>query len=267
MVLTSAEMQCMRAQLADHPLYGAVQQLSDLRCFMEHHVYSVWDFMSLLKHLQGLLAPTGHPWLPSPDPRLRRFINELVLEEESDCVADEGGERYLSHFELYLEAMAEVGADCARPRRFIEEVSCAGVDVALRGPHIPEPSRLFCTHTFAALASGRGYVVAAALAFGREQVIPAMFRGLLARLAVRRRRAPRFYDYLERHIALDEGFHGPLALQLVERLCAGDPQRLQQAADAARAAVRARLALWDGVLGVLGGQVQAAPVVGRVLTP
>lgn len=165
MVLTLAEMQCMRAQLADHPLYGAVQQLSDLRCFMEHHVYSVWDFMSLLKHLQGLLAPTGHPWLPSPDPRLRRFVNELVLEEESDCVAGEGGERYLSHFELYLEAMAEVGADCARPRRFIEEVS-------------------------------------------------------------------------------------------------------RVAAEAARSAVRARLALWDGVLGALGGQVQAAPLLdGRVLTP
>ena len=44
-----------RARLEQHPIYGALRTLSDLRAFMAHHVYSVWDFMSLIKYLQRFL--------------------------------------------------------------------------------------------------------------------------------------------------------------------------------------------------------------------
>ena len=80
-------------QLETHPVYDAVATLSDLQCFMEHHVYSVWDFMSLLKYIQSVVAPTKYPWLPQGDPSVRRFINELVLEEESDTT-NKSGEFY-----------------------------------------------------------------------------------------------------------------------------------------------------------------------------
>ena len=106
-----------RSRLVQHPVYSAVQTIDDLRCFMQHHVYSVWDFMSLIKYLQAATAPTRVPWVPEGDGSVRRFINELVLEEESDQTHVEG--EHSSHFELYLRAMEEIDADTGPMRQFI----------------------------------------------------------------------------------------------------------------------------------------------------
>ena len=116
MEITTAVLDRYRQQLNDHPVYGAISGMADLRCFMAHHVYSVWDFMSLIKSLQHVVAPTLVPWSPRGDASVRRFINELVLEEESDETMD--GQGHTSHFELYLACMAAIGADTAGIRRF-----------------------------------------------------------------------------------------------------------------------------------------------------
>ena len=71
---------------------------------MEHHVFAVWDFMSLLKKLQELYAPHGSPWVPNSNGNVVRFINEIVTEEESDKAYDDLGNSYISHFEIYLNA-------------------------------------------------------------------------------------------------------------------------------------------------------------------
>ena len=96
----------LRNKLLNHPLYASMQSLDQLRVFMEHHVYAVWDFMSLLKSLQCDLTCTDIPWGPKGSPQTRYLINEIVLGEESDV--DEQGNR-ISHFELYLKAMKQAG--------------------------------------------------------------------------------------------------------------------------------------------------------------
>ena len=75
---------------------------------MECHVFAVWDFMSLLKKLQQDLVPTGSPWVPSGDGSVARFVNEIVMEEESDETLDNtDGIRYSSHFEIYLDYLKD----------------------------------------------------------------------------------------------------------------------------------------------------------------
>lgn len=247
--ITSDILLGFKSRLENHPVYEAVATVEDLRCFMEHHVYSVWDFMSLIKYLQSVIAPTRYPWTPVGDGSVRRFINELVLEEESDETQIPG--HYASHFELYHKAMAEIGADTAVSARFVEMAREQGIVRALLLPGMPKPSQQFTSKTFEIINADKPHQVAAALALGREHIIPCMFRSILKRIAVSDSQAPIFHFYLNRHIHLDEDFHAPLSLRLLNSLCAGDAVKLEEAINAANVAVTARLEFWDGVLAAI----------------
>ncbi|WP_295540139.1 DUF3050 domain-containing protein [uncultured Thiohalocapsa sp.] len=243
-----APIEDLQRALNAHPVYAQVTDLADLRVFMSHHVYAVWDFMSLIKYLQRTVAPTTTPWMPPADPTVAYFINQLVLEEESDARAGAAGTEYSSHFQLYLRAMAEVGADADAPQRFLERVGRDGLDAALYADTTPMPARYFTETTFCFIREDKPHAAAAALAVGRERIIPDMFRRLLADAGVGADDAPIFHYYLSRHVHLDEDFHGPLSLRLLEHLCGDDDKRLEEAAAAAEEAVCARIRLWDGVL-------------------
>ena len=236
-------------QLENHPIYAAVSTIDDLQCFMEHHVYSVWDFMSLIKYLQSEVAPTKYPWTPQGEGSVRRFINELVLEEESDETNISG--EYSSHFELYQKAMSEIGANISPSRKFTQTVKEQGVNEALELSCVPSPSRAFTSTTFQFIKNNKPHQVAAALALGREHIIPCMFRSILKKTGVTDKEAPTFHYYLNRHIHLDEDFHAPLSLRLLNGLCGGDENKIEEAVAAARKAVTARIEFWDGVLAAI----------------
>jgi hypothetical protein len=244
--ITSDILTSFKCRLENHPVYEAISTIEALQCFMEHHIYSVWDFMSLIKYLQSVVAPTKYPWTPKGDGDVRRFINELVLEEESDETNASG--EYSSHFELYQRAMSEIGADINAVTTFIRQVESNGVSSALKLPCVPEPSRAFTLTTFGFIESGKPHQVAAALALGREHIIPCMFRSILKKFDISESSAPIFHFYLNRHIHLDEDFHAPLSLRLLNGLCGGDETKINEAINAANHAVEARLLFWDRVL-------------------
>jgi len=235
--------------LNTHPLYAAVQNLDDLRLFMAHHIYSVWDFMSLLKCLQGHIAPTTLPWKPRGSAEVRFFINQIVVGEECDDGLPDaaGNPTHASHFELYCDAMREVGADPAPAIRFAAVAADQGIDAALALGIAPPAAVTFMRSTFGFIATGKPHIAGAAFALGREHIIPAMFRALLGKMGIDAKTAPAFHFYLERHIHLDEDFHAPLALRMVNELIGGDPAKLAEAQAAARQSVQARISFWDGV--------------------
>jgi hypothetical protein len=235
-----------RQLLLNNSLYYRLQSLPDLRRFMEHHVFAVWDFMSLLKALQRDLTCVQVPWVPTANPATRRLINEIVLEEETDV--DPSGQP-TSHFELYVQAMEACGADTAPIQRLVAAVAAGRtISQALTEAQAPDSVRGFVENTFSIINSGKPHAVAAAFTFGREDLIPAMFRQLVGEL---RTRFPGQLDlftyYLDRHIELDEEVHAPLAQQMVRELCGDDPTHWQEAQQVTVRCLEARMALWDGI--------------------
>ncbi|MDT8448370.1 MAG: DUF3050 domain-containing protein [bacterium] len=236
----------LREELKNHPVYHAIRNMDQLRLFMERHVFSVWDFMSLVKTIQGVIAPHGYPWSPHKNPMIQRFINEMVLEEETDTLPD--GKGYLSHYEMYLKAMEEVGASTTKVREFARIAKMKGFEVACRQVEVPDASKRFMQTTFSFITSGKPHKVAAAFALGREHIIPTMFRSLLKQMNCPQEQAPFFHYYLERHILLDQDHHGPLSMMTLTELCKDDPRYQREAEEAAIAAVKARIRFWDDVL-------------------
>jgi hypothetical protein len=236
-----------REKLLNHPIYQSITTLPQLRIFMEHHVFAVWDFMSLLKALQRDLTCVAIPWVPQGNRLSRRLINEIVLEEESDT---DGASGYLSHFELYRAAMAQCGADLSGIDGFLECVrNGESTGAALNRAGAPKPAKAFVNTTMRIVEGSPIHAIAAAFTLGREDIIPQMFTPLVANLE---RQLPGqltvFRDYLERHIHLDEERHTPMAVQMLLELCGDDSLKWREAQETARAALLARIELWDGVI-------------------
>jgi pyrroloquinoline quinone (PQQ) biosynthesis protein C len=238
----------LRARLTAHPLYAAIRTPQHLRLFMQSHVFAVWDFMSLLKALQSRLTCTSVPWLPTPFPHSRRFLNEIVLGEESDQYHG----RSISHFELYLEAMHQASADTAPIRALLRSIQLGRFSP--ESFPAPAAAQTFVASTFRVIDSGNLAAMAAAFTFGREDVIPDIFRELVRDLDAQHPGAfTQFIWYLERHIEVDGEDHGPLSLRMVADLCGSDETLWNQAAAAAGQAISARLTLWDGILAEIKG--------------
>src|SRR3981189_1021740 len=135
----------LRAQLLEHPVYAEVASLSDLRRFMEDHVFAVWDFMSLLKRLQQDLTCTKVPWFPADTDGAARLINDIVIGEETDVDPDGS---YVSHLDLYLRAMADVGASTHQFDTF-RSLARVGtwVEAAMVRTGVPPHVQAFVAHT------------------------------------------------------------------------------------------------------------------------
>ena len=239
-------------ELKRHKVFTNLNTLDELCLFMEHHVFAVWDFMSLLKKLQEIYVPHGSPWIPNSNGNVVRFINEIVMEEESDQSYGSDGETYSSHFEIYLQAMKEVGASTNLIEDFLSSVRLHGIEKALSND-IPEPSIEFMKYTFSLIERGKGHEIAASFAIGRESIVPVMFKRILEQTNISAEQAPVFHYYLERHAHLDGEHHGPMALRLLDDLCANDEQKEAEVISEVQTSLGARITLWDGVLAASEG--------------
>jgi Protein of unknown function (DUF3050) len=232
-----------RNAVVTHPMYGDINSIGRVRTFMNSHVFAVWDFMSLLKTLQRQLTSVEVPWVPSGPTASRRLINEIVLVEESD----ELGEGYISHFELYLDGMSKAGADRAPIDSFLALLrGGTSVREALKLAEVPQPAAEFVTTTWGIIEDSPVHCQAAAFAFGREDLIPEMFKQVIqindvdGRLEI-------FKDYLARHIEVDGEQHTPMAMQMLIDLCGDDKSKWAQCATTVRTALTARRQLWTAL--------------------
>jgi len=239
----------LRHELLHHPLYAAVRDVAALRHFLQQHVFAVWDFMSLLKRLQREVTCVEVPWQPRPAADSCRFVTEILLAEECD---EDGRGGYASHFEMYLAAMRDVGADTGPIERFLQRLQAGiSLETALIDDGILPATREFVMFTIQLAQRGTPAAVAAAFFHGREDVIPEMFSRMVSQLEREGLPIDRFLHYLRRHIEVDGDQHGPLADRLLRQLCGSDPALELLAMHAATDALHHRIQLWDGILSTL----------------
>ena len=247
----------LRQQLVNHPVYKKINSTNDLRIFMQHHIFAVWDFMSLLKALQNNLTCVKSPWLPVGSAATRFLINEIVVGEESDV--DQNG-NHISHFELYLNAMQQADSETAAINRLIEFIK-NGVSIteALNQLDIDESIKNFVRYTFKVIEENKPHVQAAVFTFGREDLIPDMFIAMVKDINTNTsNKAAIFQYYLERHIEVDGDHHSHLAIAMTENLIANDEFKKIEALEAVKQGLIERIGLWDGVMLALEKQAELA---------
>ncbi|RZL45217.1 MAG: DUF3050 domain-containing protein [Pedobacter sp.] len=239
------EIKPLKDQIVNHKIYEVIQTIEDLRIFMQYHVYAVWDFMSLLKSLQLNLTCVKTPWFPVGDANTRSLINEIVAGEESDI--DANGDKK-SHFEMYLDAMQQCGADTIAIEIFIDTLKrTANFEEAYQKAKTPAAAIHFVDYTFEVINSHKAHIQSSTFTFGREDLIPSMFLTMVNDLNAKfPEQLSLFKYYLDRHIEVDGDHHSNLALEMTEILCDGNEIYLTEAKNATLKALQKRIDLWDG---------------------
>jgi hypothetical protein len=234
-------------QLLTHSLYEKVKTIEDLHCFLENHIYAVWDFMSLLKALQNKLTCITTPWLPVGNPQVRYLINEIVVAEETDLAMD--GTRQ-SHFEMYLDAMQQCGATTNVVSEFLENVkNTQNIFVSIKQSNLHPNVKAFLDFTFRVIEEGKAHKIAAAFTFGREDLIPSMFTEILKNFQSNfpETDLSKLIYYFERHIELDADEHGPMAMQMISELCGSSETKWSEVEEVSVEALQKRIGLWDAI--------------------
>lgn len=236
----------LRQEIMNHKVYSVISNINDLKIFMQFHIYAVWDFMSILKSLQQNLTCTNIPWYPKGNAETRFLINEIVVGEESDVDLD--GNRK-SHYELYLDAMKQCGANISQMHQFICTLQeTKDFNLAFSNSQTPESAKEFVNFTFKIINSQKDYLQSAIFTFGREDLIPNMFLSIIYDI---HKNFPQdisiFKYYLERHIEVDGGHHSNLALQMTANLCGEDASKWKEVEEATIESLQKRIGLWNGV--------------------
>lgn len=255
------ELRTLRYQINSHSLYATLSSMEDIKVFMENHVFAVWDFMSLLKALQQQLTTVDTPWTPKSNGTATRFINEIVMAEESDI--NEMGE-VKSHFEMYLDAMDQIQANTNQIDTFIKSIEHKkSVEVAMKMAGLNKVICDFINFTFETISKAKPHCIAAAFTFGREDVIPDMFLQIIeqSKTGVNDNQYSKLLYYLNRHIELDGDEHGPMSLQMIDNLCGNDSKKWDEVLETAKAALQQRIALWNSIENAIMSQQNSVQMI------
>ena len=234
-------------RLSSHKIYDSLDSENAIKVFMQHHIYSVWDFMNLLKFLQQQFTCTSVPWRPYKSAKLSRLINEIVLEEESDCIDNQE----TSHFMYYYKAIETCGFNTDHISKFIIDLnSVESYQALISQPYIPKSSKRFMNATFDCINNGV-ISVAAAFAFARESLVPSLFEPIIFQLAkTNNPKYDQFISYLKRHVELDGEQHSHLAFDMLSEIVETE-QDWQDVEKSAKQSLESRIAFWDGIHSII----------------
>ena len=175
------------------------------------------------------------------------FINEIILCEESDYIEGIG---FISHFEIYLMAMKNMGASSDQLYRLTSRITDKGYDEKyLDYVDTTDEVKNFLKYDLDISMNGTLPEIIGAFTLGREKVIPNMFRYILPAIE-ESSSSHHLITYLKRHIDIDGDRHGPLSMKLLDVSC--NKEQLNLAYAAAIKSLDLRLLVWDKVYSDIG---------------
>ena len=229
--------------LESHNVYKRVCSDVALRFFLERHVICVWSYNAFLKSIYKDLSGRLLPINSNLHKEALKILSEIILEEE---VVDLGNGKLLSHLELYLEAMMDVGCDMDSVFSFFDliEMKIDPYVAAVKSGFVKE----VCAYVrdVSRLLEQGIHERATALFYEGEPYIPDNFLVMLYNLR-HTFKAESFLTYLNVHV---EGLKAPgfsAAGRLVDIFCEFDDQFSEQAEKAAKLIMKARIKLWDAM--------------------
>ena len=234
----------LKRKIIAHPLFENKLEPKHICKFMESHIFAVWGFMSILKSLQKMITPNNLPWMPNKNTKngLVNFVNEIILCEESDFIEGIG---FISHYEIYLLAMDNMGAKRDQLDKLTSRITDKGYNkIYIDDVDASEEVKSFLKHDLDVSMNGTLPEIIGAFTLGREKVIPNMFGYILP--AIEETSASKhLITYLERHIDIDGDRHGPLSMKLLDTSCT--KKQLSIAYATAVKSLELRLLVWDRV--------------------
>ena len=238
------KLKVLRHKITTHPLFKSKLEPKQICKFMESHIFAVWGFMSILKSLQKKITSNNLPWVPNENTKngLINFVNEIILCEESDYIDGIG---FISHFEIYLLAMKNMGAKSDQLDILISKITDKGYDEKfIADINTSDEVKNFLKNDLEVSINGTLPEIVGVFTLGREKVIPNMFRYILP--AIKESPTSKYLiTYLKRHIDIDGDRHGPLSMKLLDVSC--NKEQLNLAYNAAIKSLELRSLVWDRV--------------------
>ncbi len=233
-------------QLLDHSIYNEITTPRQLKTFMEHHVFAVWDFMSLLKALQEEFTTTSTPWIPVGNPEIRFLINDLLLSAETDINLYG---KHQSYFEMYLDAMSKSGANTSKIKEFLNHIN-HGTDIYLiiATSKLPLSIKQFLKKTFEIISEEKPHKIAAAFTFGRQDLIPRKFISVIENIQINFPQEDlQLYNYYFHRKLTQDSKQVSTARKMTAKLCGNDIDKWSEVKETAEQTVTSRITFWDGV--------------------
>lgn len=241
------EIEDLKSELAAHCLYTKLQHMEDIHIFMEHHVFAVWDFMSLAKALQLHLDATQVIEKQTDNSKILGFVNGILTGGETD---PNKKEIVLSHLEMYLELMDEIGANTTNIKKLIAS-SAAGLDIheAMQIAQLTDEQQRILNFTQTIIATNEIHKIAVAATLVPEGMISNRFLKILKETEERDNLlVPKFKNYLNRYKAIDGNDYGLLSLEMVTHFCDSDGKKWVDILDIAMKTLSHRIYLWDAIV-------------------
>jgi hypothetical protein len=154
-------------------LYSCIKTEDDFRVFMENHIFTIWDYMSLLKALENSFRNDSLPWFPSRNAKSLKTLHEVVCQEE---FASDGKGEIKSNFEMYLETMEEIGANTSDILNVLSHArSIDIIQEALTLSNNNVESSYYTRFIYNIIKSGKPHLMATVLALSKETSFPSLF--------------------------------------------------------------------------------------------